>query len=333
METFSTSADEAEKLLSTYDWMGRRIRKQFYTWNSGTLSYQLSTDTIFLYDGWNLICEFDASSSQPGTIIRSYIWGTDLSGSMQGAGGVGGLLKVTDYVGSTTHHFVAYDGNGKVAALIDGGTGAITARYESGPFAEPIRTVGAMAKKIPFRFSTKYTDNESGLIYYGYRYYNPSTGRWNSRDPLVEQGFVESKDGADIGVQPDLNLYGVLANTVVNSVDNLGGGHGILCACSFSPPKFPCFLGYHGHNRRVGPAVVPGPDTTPGKQKCTLNNQGKTITTRTTAACMQGIFTPTLICNCSSYSCDVKKTFTCLTNTKGKPRWAFTSYKIVKQCP
>src|SRR5690242_6992058 len=48
-------------------------------------------------------------------------------------------------------------------------------------------TVGTMAKKMPLRFSTKYTDNESGLIYYGYRYYNPSTGRWVSRDPLYER--------------------------------------------------------------------------------------------------------------------------------------------------
>jgi RHS repeat-associated protein len=194
-----------EKLVFTYDWMGRRIRKQFYTYSSG---WVLSTDTIFLYDGWNLICEFDASTSQPGTLIRSYIWGTDITGSMQGAGGIGGLLKITDYVGSTTHHFVSYDGNGNVAALVDGGTGAITARYEYGPFAEPIRTIGIMAKKMPFRFSTKYTDNESGLIDYGYRYYNPSTGRWLTRDPIGELG--------------GMNLYCSSRNDTINESDPLG---------------------------------------------------------------------------------------------------------------
>ena len=37
--------------------------------------------------------------------------------------------------------------------------------------------------------STKYTDSETGLLYYGYRYYLPETGRWVSRDPLGEFGF------------------------------------------------------------------------------------------------------------------------------------------------
>jgi len=49
-----------------------------------------------------------------------------------------------------------------------------------------------MAKLNPFRFSTKYQDDESDLLHYGYRYLNTSTGRWMSRDPIEEQGFVGS---------------------------------------------------------------------------------------------------------------------------------------------
>ena len=30
----------------------------------------------------------------------------------------------------------------------------------------------------PFRFSAKYTDAETGLLYYGFRYYQSSLGRW-----------------------------------------------------------------------------------------------------------------------------------------------------------
>jgi RHS repeat-associated protein len=45
---------------------------------------------------------------------------------------------------------------------------------------------GSQAAQNPFRFSTKFADDESGLVYYGYRYYNPSMGRWISRDPLEE---------------------------------------------------------------------------------------------------------------------------------------------------
>jgi RHS repeat-associated protein len=101
---------------------------------------------------------------------------------------VGGLLLVTDYEGTTTYHWPAYDGNGNVAALVAQADGSLSARYEYGPFGEAIRATGVMGKKNPIRFSTKYTDDQTGLLYYGYRYYNPTTGRWISRDPIEERG-------------------------------------------------------------------------------------------------------------------------------------------------
>jgi RHS repeat-associated protein len=55
-----------------------------------------------------------------------------------------------------------------------------------------------MAKANPFRFSTKYQDEETDLLYYGYRYYNASTGRWITRDPLTEAGFDLCAVGAGI---------------------------------------------------------------------------------------------------------------------------------------
>lgn len=199
-----------------YDHQGRRIRKTYYTHNGSTWVEQ--TDTVFLYDVWNLMGELDANNSN--NKLRTYIWGLDLSGKqasllegarggLQGADGVGGLVKVTDYTSGTTHHFVAYDGNGNVSALIDGSTGAATARYEFGPFGEAIRTTGTLAKKNPLRFSTKYIDDESGHLYYGFRYYNPSSGRWLGRDPA----------GEDTG---EVNLYGFVSNDPLDSVDGLG---------------------------------------------------------------------------------------------------------------
>jgi RHS repeat-associated protein len=49
-----------------------------------------------------------------------------------------------------------------------------------------------MAKANPYRFSTKYQDDETDLLYYGYRYYNTSMGRWNNRDPLRETELLVS---------------------------------------------------------------------------------------------------------------------------------------------
>ncbi len=51
------------------------------------------------------------------------------------------------------------------------------AQYEYGSFGELLRATGQMPKVSLFGFSANFTDDESGLLYYGYRYYNPSTGR------------------------------------------------------------------------------------------------------------------------------------------------------------
>ncbi len=192
-----------QRLVFEYDHQGRRIRKQYFTYSSG---WQEQTDIIFLYDGWNLMGELNANASN--AKLRTYVWGLDLSATPQGAGGVGGLLMVVDYTSGTTYHNVAYDGNGNVSALANAANGAITARYEYGPFGEPTRTTGTLAEKNPFRFSTKYTDQESGIAYYGYRFYSPQTGRWLNPDPIQEQG--------------GLALYVIVANSPIDGVDPLG---------------------------------------------------------------------------------------------------------------
>jgi RHS repeat-associated protein len=92
--------------------------------------------------------------------------------------------------------------------LVNATNGIISSKYEYGPFGEVFCAVGDMAKVNPFQFSTKYTDSETDLVYYGYRYYSPALGRWLSRDPIEEQG--------------GLNLYGFVGNDPVNRWDRLG---------------------------------------------------------------------------------------------------------------
>jgi RHS repeat-associated protein len=193
-----------QSLKFAYDFQGRRVSKRVWSNRGSTGTPDVTLK--FLYDGWNPVSALNAS----GSVVATYTWGLDLSGSQQGAGGVGGLV-IVGVSGSGTN-FVAYDGNGNVSALVNTLNGTITAQYEYGPFGEVIRMTGAMAKANPFRFSTKYQDDETDLLYYGYRYYNPATGRWPSRDPLGERGGI--------------NLYGALINDLINSSDSLG-----LCKC------------------------------------------------------------------------------------------------------
>jgi RHS repeat-associated protein len=74
------------------------------------------------------------------------------------------------------------------------------------------------------------------VTYYGYRWYDPATGRWPSRDPIGERG--------------GLNLYGFVGNSGVNRWDYLGHE-----------------IGLHWPPVGIGPPLVPpdkGPRT-PGK--------------------------------------------------------------------
>jgi RHS repeat-associated protein len=74
---------------------------------------------------------------------------------------------------------------------VNAANGLVLANYEYGPFGEVIRATGPMAKLNPFLFSAKYQDDETDLVYYGYRFYNATTGRWLSRDPIRDMGFYE----------------------------------------------------------------------------------------------------------------------------------------------
>lgn len=191
------------RLEFVYDYLGRRTAKTVKSWNGS--AFATSAATLFVYDGWNLIAILHSDLS----VQTSFLWGQDLSGTMDAAGGIGGLLAAFEIANDQTSngHFTLFDGNGNVAGLINCG-GSLSARYEYSPFGELLRATGPMAKTNPFQFSTKFRDSESGLVCYGYRYCNPTQGRWIGRDPIAEDG------GA--------NLYGFVDNTPATLFDPLG---------------------------------------------------------------------------------------------------------------
>ncbi len=175
--------------------------------------------TICVYDGWNPIAEYSIQNSTF-AIQNSFTWGTDLSGSLQGAGGVGGLLVVTEHDGSSSEsYFPTYDGNGNISEYLDD-EGAVVAHYEYDPFGRETVSNGTKANDFAHRFSTKQLDSVTGLLYYGYRWMDPLTGRWPSRDPIEEEGGV--------------NLYGFLENRTLNFVDSLGLYASILMVLDFA---------------------------------------------------------------------------------------------------
>ena len=189
-----------------YDYVGRRVQKRVV---DVTLNQEISCRR-FLYDGWNLIAEYAApGASVCGALLRSYTWGLDIALSMSNAGGVGALLQIADHPSGKTY-LPTYDGNGNIAALINAVSGALAAAYEYSPYGEPLRAqvLDSTVTDNPFRFSTKWTDLETGLVYYGHRYFDPRNGRFINRDPIEEAG--------------GLNLYGFCGNNPINRWDVLG---------------------------------------------------------------------------------------------------------------
>nr|WP_321349289.1 RHS repeat-associated core domain-containing protein [uncultured Methanoregula sp.] len=205
-----------KRLEFQYDSESRRIAKRVNTWTADRRpqtsgSWSLASDLRFVYDGWNLVAELQSNGSHLKSEIsnlRSYLWGLDLSGSLQGAGGVGGLLAVVNPGNRAAVSFVSYDGNGNVVSLVDAASGTVSDRYEYDPFGNEIATAKTHQLINPFRFSTKFIDDETGLVYYGYRYYCPGEGKWLSRDPIEEQGGV--------------NIYGFVYNAPTQNLDSDG---------------------------------------------------------------------------------------------------------------
>jgi len=138
-----------------------------------------------IYGEWDCVAE--KVNRQSAVVSNYYVWGLDLSGSLQGAGGIGGLVCV---VNNSERYFPCYDGNSNVTDYTDI-SGVVVAHYEYDPFGRTVVSTGPMEDAFNFRFSTKYNDNECEVYYYGYRYYRPGMGRWLSRDPIGELVFVE----------------------------------------------------------------------------------------------------------------------------------------------
>jgi len=187
--------------------MGRRVQKEVYTYNNGWPTYPDQVQR-FVYDGWNVVMVLN-HSNEP---VYKFTWGLDLSGTLHGAGGIGGLLAAVeehDPQSSTDDEkfWYFYDGNGNVGQIlaIESTSPLViyrVAHYEYDPYGnaividnrycdisgDPVGITCPFGNANPFRFSTKWFDPETHLGYWGYRFYSPRLGRWLSRDPIEERG-------------------------------------------------------------------------------------------------------------------------------------------------
>ena len=193
---------DAENRLKTAEYTdgGSEVHRTEYYYNGyGLLTemkkYQngaLQSDTRYVRSGFLPVQERDGNN----LVTREYTWGLNYGG------GIGGLLNLKQ--GGLDYSYL-FDGKGNVAALLNSAQ-AIVATYAYDPFGVLMNKTGTLNQ--PYMFSTKEYDSETGLSYYGYRYYNVSIGKWITRDPIGERGGI--------------NLYEFVGNNPVNWFDPLG---------------------------------------------------------------------------------------------------------------
>jgi RHS repeat-associated protein len=159
-----------------YDPLGRRIQKSA---QNGTINY--------VYDGASAIEEVDAS----GSLLVRYA---------QGAGIDEPLAELRSGTGA----FYETDGLGSVTSLTNS-TGTISNSNTYDTFGNA--TVSGTFVN-PYRYTARDYDPETGLQYSRARYYDPSTGRFLSEDPV---GF----DGG-------INFYPYVGNAPTNFTDPFG---------------------------------------------------------------------------------------------------------------
>lgn len=145
-------------------------------------------DTVLLYDGKNLVSEYDGA----GAMTHRFVFGP----------GVDEPLVQYDGAGTASKSWLYANQQGSIVAQANG-SGATTSSQAYGPFGETAGTV------VPrFGYTGQQYLASLGLYYYKARMYSPELGRFLQTDP--------------IGYKDDLNWYAYVRNNPVNLVDPAG---------------------------------------------------------------------------------------------------------------
>ncbi len=167
-----------------YDAMGHRVRETELT--NGVIA----ADRRLVWSGNAIAEERDAAGT---TVTKRFF--------SQG-----------EQVGGNSYYYTR-DHLGSVREVLDG-SGTLQARYDYDPYGR--RSVVSGTFQATFGYTGHYWNAASGLHFAMYRTYDPSNGRWLSRDPIKENR--------------GLNLYGYVGNNPINAIDPKGltaGGAGI----------------------------------------------------------------------------------------------------------
>jgi RHS repeat-associated protein len=88
---------------------------------------------------------------------------------------------------TTNSYYSMLDDQKSVLGLTDS-TGHTVAQYAYDPYGVLKASTGTIAANNPFRYTSSYYDNSTGLYHLGARYYSPAGGRFTQQDPKSHVG-------------------------------------------------------------------------------------------------------------------------------------------------
>ena len=160
-----------------YDALGRRIEKNV----NGVL-------TRYLYDGYNILAEYDDSGNQKARYTHNLAIDDPLA--MERGGQV---------------YYYHKDALGSITALTDV-NGQVAQTYEYDSFGSITNQVGNVEN--PYTYTGREYDPETGLYYLRARYYDARAGRFINEDP--------------IGLEGGINIFAYAENSPINFNDPYG---------------------------------------------------------------------------------------------------------------
>ncbi len=150
-----------------------------------------------------------------GAIVEKYLWQglTRLLAVYDGSNNLKTRFEYADsrmpyaMTKSGVVYYLTYDQVGSLRIVADG-SGNVIKRIDYDSFGSIINDNNP-AFEVPFGFAGGLHDSDTGLVRFGYRDFDPETGRWTAKDPI---GFAGG----------DTDLYGYCLNDPVNWIDPWG---------------------------------------------------------------------------------------------------------------
>ncbi|NQT57279.1 MAG: RHS repeat-associated core domain-containing protein, partial [Desulfobacteraceae bacterium] len=179
-ELLSVTLPDATVIEYVHDPLGRRIAKKVNATTVEKYLWQGLTHLLAVYDGSdNLIMRFEyAEGRMPVAIQKSGIT-----------------------------YYLTYDQVGSLRTVADS-SGNVVKRIDYDSFGNIIDDTNP-SFEMPFGFAGGLHDRDTGLVRFGYRDYDPDTGRWAAKDPILFAGG-------------DTDLYGYCLNNPIDFIDPWG---------------------------------------------------------------------------------------------------------------